>query len=57
VIDDYSGVRKIIFNENDSRAMFTSRFTVNKNRQERITSSKLLMFQNAFLGNVFITYL
>ena len=57
MIDDYSGVRKIIFNENDSRAMFTSRFTVNKNRQERITSSKLLMFQNAFLGNVFITYL
>ena len=57
MIDDYSGVRKIIFNENDSMAMFPSRFTVNKNRQERITSSNLLMFQNAFLGNVVITYL
>jgi hypothetical protein len=44
VIDDYSGVRKIIFNENDSRAMFSSRFTVNKNRQESITPSNFLMF-------------
>jgi len=57
VLDYYSGVCEIILNENDSRAMFPSRFTVNKNRQERITSSNLLMFQNAFLGNVVITYL
>jgi hypothetical protein len=57
VLDDNNGVRKIIINENDSRTMFSSRFTVNKNRQERITSSNLLMFQNPFLGNVVITYL
>ena len=48
MIDDYNGVRQIILNENDSRTMFPSRLTVNKNRQERITSSNLLMFQNAF---------
>jgi hypothetical protein len=57
VLDDNNGVRKIIINENDSRTMFSSRFTVNKNRQERITSSNLLMFHYAFLGNVVITYL
>jgi hypothetical protein len=57
VLDDNNGVRKIIINENDSRTMFSSRFTVNKNRQERITSSNLLMFQNPFIGNVVITYL
>ena len=57
MLDDNNGVRKIIINENDSRTMFSSRFTVNKNRQERITSSNLLMFQNPFLGNVVITYL
>jgi hypothetical protein len=56
VIDDNSEVREIILNEKDSRTMFSSRFTVNKNRQERITSSNLLMFQNAFIGNVVITY-
>ena len=57
MLDDNNGVRKIIINENDSRTMFSSRFTVNKNHQERITSSNLLMFQNPFLGNVVITYL
>ena len=57
MLDDNNGVRKIIINENDSRTMFSSRFTVNKNRQERITSSNLLMFQNPFIGNVVITYL
>jgi len=30
MIEDYHGERKIILNENDSRAMSSSRFTVNK---------------------------
>jgi hypothetical protein len=42
----------MILNENDSWAMYSSRFTVNKKRQKRITSSKFSMFQNAFIGNV-----
>ena len=48
------GERNIILNENDSRAICSSRLTVNKKRQEIITSSKFCMFQNVFIRNVAI---
>jgi hypothetical protein len=46
----------MILNENDSRTMSSSGFTVNeKKRYLRITSSIFSIFQNAFIGNVAIT--
>jgi len=49
--DDYHGERILILNENDSRAISSSRFMVNKKRHLRIT---IYLFQNAFIGNVAI---
>jgi hypothetical protein len=53
MIDDYHGERKIILNENNSRAMSSLWFTINKNDFKE--SSKFAMFQKTFIGNVAIT--
>jgi hypothetical protein len=50
----YHGEREIILNVNDSWAMSSSRFMVNKKRQKLITSSKFSIFQNVFIENVTI---
>ena len=54
MVYDFHGERKMILNENDSRAMSFSRFTIKRKRHKRNKFSKFSMFQNALIRNVAI---
>jgi hypothetical protein len=51
MIDNYYWDHKRILNENDSQAISSSQFIVNRKSHKRSTFS---MFQNAFIGNIAI---
>ena len=53
MIEDYQVERKIILNENDSRAMSSSRFTVNK-KVLHWGSTSIFYVSTCFRGNVAI---